>query len=265
MKMGKSFNKSMLFVLGIILVASAFSGCTDVDSPTTLHDEKTLQNLLDEDTSMTEIHEKLKPFAESNGYKLDVVPTPETNQIASIGVIDDDNTNYLRFLNTDRNPDVDEIITKDKTLYPAPADNDADTKIYGKVIDLYSDKDSVSLKNDGKDFFEGGFDLNQLKDVEKIRLHTGGHKFVYKLIEKNIDDADSINSLWFENTDPAEGEDLWESMIGFQDNNGDGIIDALNIPLDFDNDGELDTRMELHPIKSTDGNSKNWTYTIITI
>ena len=29
MTMGKSFNKSILFVLGIVLVVSAFSGCTD--------------------------------------------------------------------------------------------------------------------------------------------------------------------------------------------------------------------------------------------
>ncbi|MCK4796740.1 MAG: hypothetical protein KAT05_05120, partial [Spirochaetes bacterium] len=129
---GKSFNKSILFVLGIILVASAFSGCTDVDSPTTLHDEKTLQAILDEDTSMTEIHEKLKPFAESNGYKLNVDYVPGTNQIASIGVISDDDTNYLRFLNTDRNPDVDEIITKDKTLYPTPAD---DTTVNNYIAD----------------------------------------------------------------------------------------------------------------------------------
>ena len=34
MKMGKSFNKSILFVLGIILVASAFSGCTESGAQT---------------------------------------------------------------------------------------------------------------------------------------------------------------------------------------------------------------------------------------
>ena len=32
--MGKSFNKSILFVLGIILVASAFSGCTESGAQT---------------------------------------------------------------------------------------------------------------------------------------------------------------------------------------------------------------------------------------
>ena len=42
MTMGKSFNKSILFVLGIILVVSAFSGCTDApasDEPTTANNE----------------------------------------------------------------------------------------------------------------------------------------------------------------------------------------------------------------------------------
>ena len=258
MAMGKSFNKSILFVLGIVLVVSAFSGCTDVDSPTTLHDEKTLQALLDEDASMTEIHETLKPFADSNGYKLDISRVPETNLIASIGVISDDDTNYLRFLNTDRNPDVDEIITKDKTLYPAPADDDADTKIYGKVIDLYSDKDSVSFDNKGGYFFEGGFDLNQLKNVEKIRLHTGDHEFVYKLIHKGVYDTGAIKSLWFENANPAEDEKLRNSRLGIQDLNRDGIIDKLKIPADFNGDGELDTLMTLLPGGGPKGDHNEW-------
>ena len=47
MTMGKSFNKSILFVLGIILVESAFSGCTDAPENDVLTTTDTVNNLGD--------------------------------------------------------------------------------------------------------------------------------------------------------------------------------------------------------------------------
>lgn len=145
----------------------------------------------------------------------------------------------------------------------APSDNNdasVDATTYGSTINLYADKDSVSLNNDGKNFFEGGFDLNQLKDVETIKLQSGGHEFIYKLVEKTETDTGSIDSLWFENTNPAPGEDLFDSTIGFRDVNGDGIIDRLLIPADFDGNKELDTQREFTPSGGPKGNHAKWSY-----
>ena len=259
-----SFTKFMLIVCGIVLMTAVFSGCTDADAPDTFFTEKGLQKLLDDDTPIKDIHNMIKPVAESNNYDVDVVKSDSTGKIVSIGV-DDGKGNHVRFINDDDKSDVDRATLNGQQIYPTTAeatspqtqlggeptgnDDDADTTTYGSTIKLYADEDSVSLKNDGRNFFEGGFDLNQLKDVETIKLQSGGHEFIYELVQQTKTDTGSIDSLWFENTNPAPGEDLRDSEIGLIDNNGDGMIDSIVYPINEDDDSKLDSEIKFNANK----------------
>ena len=241
---------AVLLIAGIVLA----SGCADVTAPSTT----TIDSLDAAGYYNQDINDAATQIAQSSthtdtdgvyekGGMIIQIDSYDNGEIYAISITDQ-KQNTLQILdNSDANGDIIDEVWKDGNLVPKPTAEPVDDnqKAYGEVLELWANTEK-GLANIDQNYwlntenkpgkFYVGLELDTLKDVKQIKLHTGGHVFDYRLAGTETNDDGSLSYIWFEDIN-AQG-DPFDTKISFgadKDN-----INYIDWTTDFDRDGELD-------------------------